>query len=113
MNRYLYVRLCDSCCDEQIVEFPLFNELFVFLLKSIAIKEPRPGFVYVLQNKFLKIKDAAKENPTDDSFADWQTQRVAEIKARQEVRYASHPGLREHKVIHLGNMVNHWKTIWI
>ncbi|CAE6431521.1 unnamed protein product [Rhizoctonia solani] len=73
-----------AAMNSKIVELPLFNELFAFLPKSIAIKEPRPGFVYVLQNKFLKIKDAAKENPTDDSFADWQTQRVAEVKARQE-----------------------------
>ncbi|CAE6422560.1 unnamed protein product [Rhizoctonia solani] len=84
MDPYLYVRLCNSCRDEQLFEMSLFTPLCAFLPKSDVINHPRPGFVYTLESEFQKIKAAAEKDQDEDAFTKWQEERIAEIERRQE-----------------------------
>ncbi|KAG8727529.1 hypothetical protein FRC11_012975, partial [Ceratobasidium sp. 423] len=85
MDPYLYVRLCNTCRDEQIVELSFLHPLIPILPYSDVIKEPRFGHVYTLRNELSKIPAEEKQilnNKNNDSLERLK-ERIAEMGKRR------------------------------
>ncbi|EUC62643.1 hypothetical protein RSOL_424590 [Rhizoctonia solani AG-3 Rhs1AP] len=83
MDPYLYVRLCTSCRDAQIIEVSLLNDLIPILPVSDVIKEPRLGYGYTSRTELLKVAATATKALMDKNTA-WREERIDEMDERRE-----------------------------
>ncbi|CAE6471514.1 unnamed protein product [Rhizoctonia solani] len=83
MDPYLYVRLCTSCRDAQIIEVSLLNDLIPILPVSDVIKEPRLGYGYTSRTELLKVAATATKVLLDKNTV-WREERMDEMDERRE-----------------------------
>ncbi|CUA72842.1 hypothetical protein RSOLAG22IIIB_10350 [Rhizoctonia solani] len=84
MDPYLHVRLCNLCRNNQIMRISESDQLLEFLPRSNKIKDARRGFTYTLESEFLKITAVVKQDMDEETFAEWQEVKCAEVLERQE-----------------------------
>ncbi|CAE6433663.1 unnamed protein product [Rhizoctonia solani] len=87
MDPYLYVRLCNSCRDEQVVEVSLLNDFSPMLPISdgsdrTVITESPFGFGYTLRSEALKVNTAVKQ-AMENGDTEWRDRRIDEMDERR------------------------------
>ncbi|CEL62271.1 hypothetical protein RSOLAG1IB_10335 [Rhizoctonia solani AG-1 IB] len=85
MDPFLLVRLCDTCCVEQVESRGTEDDDLQFLPQSTEIMKPLYGVVYTLLAEVDKLRVAAESDP--GNFANWKKARLEQMQERQKFGY--------------------------